>query len=359
MRPSPGTGMDPGRQPADRRPGPDTEHLRLATKVARLYYQRGMRQPEIAARLHLSQARVSRLLRSAQQIGIVRVSIVSPPGLHGDLEDELERRYGLLDAHIADVAETDGEDRFAEELGRFAAEYLQATLFNLGVVAFLSWSRPLMAMVRWLEPTARPAASHIVEMLGSLQDPAVQLHVSQATQRLAEITGAEPVFLPTPGVVASSEIREVMLSQNPFATRALEMHEQAEVAFVGVGTVPLSELLRRRMVLLSPEEVDELKRNGAVGNINLHFYDIDGHIVPSPLDGRVIGMRLEQLARVPRSTAVAGGPAKHEAIRGALMGGWVRALITDLSTAEALLNMAPSAPPVRPAGAAQWPVESP
>jgi DNA-binding transcriptional regulator LsrR (DeoR family) len=307
-----------------------------------------MRQPEIAARLHLSQARVSRLLRAAQDLGIVRVTIVSPPGLHGDLEDELELRYGLLDAHVVDVSETDDEDRYAAELGRLAAEYLQASLFNLGTVAFLSWSRPLMAMVRWLEPTPRPAATYVVEMLGSLQDPAVQLQVSQTTQRFAEITGGEAIFLPTPGVVASAEMREVMLEHNPFATRALQMHDGIDVAYVGIGTVPLSELLRRRMVLLSAEEVRTLERAGAVGNINLHFYDIDGRIVASPLDGRVIGMRLEQLASVQRSTAVAGGPAKFEAIRGALMGGWARALITDTVTAEALLEMAPPAVPIRP-----------
>ena len=327
----------------------DAEQLRLATKVARLYHERGMRQPEIAARLHLSQARVSRLLRTAVDLGIVRITLVPPSGLHGDLEDELEMRYGLLDAHVVDVIDPDDEDLYAEELGRLAAGYLQPTLFDLGVVAFLSWSRPLMSLARWLEPLVRPAASHVVEMLGSLQDPAEQLRVSQATQRFAKVIGAEPVFLPTPGVVASPETMKMMLSENPFAARALGMHGHADTAFVGVGTVPLSELLRRKMVLFSPREVKDLERRGAVGNINLDFYDFDGRRVSSPLDGRVIGMTLDQLASVQRTTAVAGGPVKHQAIRGALVGGWVRALITDPPTAEALLGMAPAAAPARSA----------
>ena len=43
------------------------ERLRLITKVARLYYERGMRQPEIARQLCLSQAMVSRLLTGSAQ----------------------------------------------------------------------------------------------------------------------------------------------------------------------------------------------------------------------------------------------------------------------------------------------------
>ena len=37
--------------------------LRMMTKVARLYHSHGLRQTEIAARLGISQSRVSRLLQ--------------------------------------------------------------------------------------------------------------------------------------------------------------------------------------------------------------------------------------------------------------------------------------------------------
>ena len=40
-----------------------TDELRLMTRVARMYYERGLNQPEIATRLDLSQATISRLLK--------------------------------------------------------------------------------------------------------------------------------------------------------------------------------------------------------------------------------------------------------------------------------------------------------
>ena len=56
-------------------------------------------------------------------------------------------------------------------------------------------------------------------------------------------------------------------------------------------------------------------------------------------DDRVIGIELEQLKRVPRAIAVAGGPGKTEAIHAALVGGWINCLITDTYTAKRLLEM--------------------
>ena len=61
------------------------DHLRLLIKVARLYHEQDMVQPEIARRLHISQPRVSRLLREAVSRGIVRTTVVTPPGLRWTL----------------------------------------------------------------------------------------------------------------------------------------------------------------------------------------------------------------------------------------------------------------------------------
>ena len=62
------------------------------TKVARLYYEHGVRQPEIARRLHVSQPRVSRLLKQAELQGIVRTTVVVPKGVQTGLEEALQER---------------------------------------------------------------------------------------------------------------------------------------------------------------------------------------------------------------------------------------------------------------------------
>lgn len=59
-------------------------------KVARLYHEQGLRQPEIASRLNMSQSRVSRLLKEGLETGIVRTIVVEPPGMFSALEDGVQ-----------------------------------------------------------------------------------------------------------------------------------------------------------------------------------------------------------------------------------------------------------------------------
>src|SRR3981081_3745877 len=88
-------GIAAARRAPVRSPAPD--QLRLLTKVARMYHERGLRQPQIAAQLHISQPRVSRLLKQAVEIGIVRTMVVPPSGVYTDLEEAIEQRYGIDD----------------------------------------------------------------------------------------------------------------------------------------------------------------------------------------------------------------------------------------------------------------------
>jgi DNA-binding transcriptional regulator LsrR (DeoR family) len=328
------------------RPGPPDEfdQLRLMTKVARLYHERNVRQQEIARRLHLSQPRVSRLLRRAEEAGIVRTTVVVPVGMHTELEDELEARFGLLDAHVVDVA-YETEEEIARDLGVAAASHIQTVLFDLDVVGFTSWSRPLQAMVAALQPTQRRAARYVVEMLGGLGHPATQHEVAHATQRLADLTGAEAVFLRTPGVVRSPEVREAIVAQDPYVQQALGMLENIDLALVGIGTLSLSEPLHRSGNTFSPEQLDELRSRGAVGNVNLRFFDEVGRAVESPLDETVIGVTIDQLRRAGRSVVVSGGPSKWRPIHAALLGAWIDVLVTDVGTAEELLRGAAGATP--------------
>ena len=70
--------------------------VRLLTKVARMYHERGVRQADIATALNISQAKVSRLLKRAESVGIVRTIVTVAPGVHAELEEQLEEKYGCL-----------------------------------------------------------------------------------------------------------------------------------------------------------------------------------------------------------------------------------------------------------------------
>src|SRR5215212_617828 len=93
------------------------EELRLMAKTARLYYERGMSQSEIAIQLDISQATVSRLLKRALEQKIVQISVTLPAGFHADLEDELQKKYNLKEAIVVDAASDDDDEQIQRVLG--------------------------------------------------------------------------------------------------------------------------------------------------------------------------------------------------------------------------------------------------
>ncbi|WP_433164544.1 sugar-binding transcriptional regulator [Kribbella sp. CA-247076] len=318
---------------AVRQPGLD--ELRLLAKVARMYHEKGIRQPKIAAELNLSQARVSRMLKQAVDVGIVHTVVTMPSGVHSDLEDELQGRYGLRDAVVVDTLGVD--DDVLPALGSGAAAYIDMTLTGGHVIGISSWSETLISAVDRMPRKSVPVVDKVVQIVGGLGDAAVQMQATRLTARFAELTGGMPVYLPAPGLVGTSAVRRAMM--NDVSVRdVLGTWGQLTDALVGIGSLEPSPLLQRSGNAVAQADQDELRRLGAVGDVCFRFFDEEGRHVRSTFDQRVIGVTAKELLAVPRRIGVAGGDRKFSAIRAALLGGWVNILITDLAMADRLLD---------------------
>lgn len=312
------------------------EELRLLTKVAHLYHLHGLNQREIAHQLDLSQATVSRLLKRAVSEGVVRITVSMPPGVFGDLEEDLRRRFGLRDVIVVDSEHPDDEIGIQHALGAAAAFYLENTLKSDEVIGISSWSATLLAMVDAMHPLPRQTQALVVQILGGIGLPEAEVHASRLTDRLAKLVNGSARFLTAPGIVGSNEARDILLS-DPYVAAAVELFDRLTLALVGIGSVQPSELLASSGNIYSEDELEMLRRGGAVGDVCLRFFDAAGQPVITPLNERVIGIPLEKLQHVERTVGIAGGRRKHAAIRGALMGRWINVLITDRFTAEELL----------------------
>lgn len=93
-----------------------------------------------------------------------------------------------------------------------------------------------------------------------------------------------------------------------------------------------------RTGFLTPEQMADLRRQGAVGDILMRYFDAFGRRVPTPLESRIISPEWEDIRRIPHVVVMAAGPTKVEPILGALRGGFCHCLITDTETAEQALQ---------------------
>lgn len=309
--------------------------VRLMTKVARMYHERGIRQADIASTLHISQARVSRLLKRATEVGIVRTIVVVEQGVHTDLEEALEAKYGLLEAVVVDI-EGDEQD-ILSGLGSAGAAYLEATLTGGERIGISSWSQTLLSIVDKMRPFRTVGADSVIQLVGGIGVSSVQAQATRLLSEMASLIGASPTFVPAPGLVGTQAIRKSLL-KDPAMESVAAAWESLTLALVGIGSLQPSQLLRDSGNAIAPGDQSKLLAADAVGDVCHRFFTADGLLVPSDLDKRIVGIAPSTFRAIPRRIGLAGGTRKHDAIRAAITGGWVNVILTDIATARALLD---------------------
>jgi len=315
-----------------------TDHNRLLVKIARLYYEQDMTQGEIAKRLRLSRQKVQRLLHQARDHGVVRIGIRPTMGIFADLEKSLEEQFGLREAVVVESTANEDQLTLARDVGVGAAEYLLRVVQSHDRIV-LSWGGSLLGMVNALShhPPVEMEDVTVVQGLGGLVDPNNEVHAADLTRRLARALGAKAVLLPAPGIAGSQSAREAFGS-DPHVAEVLQKARTANLAFMGIGAPRPNSILVQKGKIVTWQELATLKKRGAVGDINLRYFDSSGQSVASELDDRVIGLTLAEIKHIDHVVGVAGGAEKFKAIRAALEGKLINVLVTDHMTAERLVG---------------------
>ena len=304
-------------------------------QIARLYYQEGLSQAEIAECIGLSRSQVSRLLAEAERVGVVRIYIEEVDERDRDLEQALEENLGLVDAVV--VHRLGSHDRAVRTLlGRAAAGYLAETLANGDIVGVTS-GYTLREVIRFLKrPQARELK--VVQLMGGEGATALQSYPEALARDCAQALGAILLSLHAPLVVENSAVRDVILS-TASVRAVVAMWERLTVVLMGVGDVsPEGSLFKAGW--FTSDDVRALLDAGAVGVVCGQFFDEQGRRVASPTDERIIATPLGLFRKVPRTIAVAGGSTKAAALLGAIRGGYCNTVITDDHTAREVLARA-------------------
>jgi DNA-binding transcriptional regulator LsrR (DeoR family) len=308
------------------------EEQRLLVKVSKMYYEEGLSQDDIILRLNLSRSKISRLLQQARDEGIVQITVNTPKHLFSELETRLEKLFGLYEAIVVETHAGDSQENIIRDLGIAAAGYLERSVGTTTTIG-ISWGSTLHGMVAALHSNRLPKTK-VVQIIGGLGQPEAEVHATDLCHRLARSLGSQLTLLPAPGIVSTEQARDVLMA-DLFIQRAMSMFDHLDIAFVGIGTPTPESLLGS---ILSSTEMETLRQNGAVGDIALRFFDIQGQPVQSEIDQRVIGITFAQLKRTRRVVGISGGVEKFQSVLGALRGKLINVLITDSINAEKLLQ---------------------
>lgn len=318
------TGTPRGPRPAD---GP--LHLVQLAQVVERYYRGGETKSSIAKDLGLSRFKVARLIDEAIARGLVRIEVSMPESpLDLALSESLRKRYGLRQAVVL-AAQDMPPDFRRQELGAVASSVLAETVDEDSIVG-ISWGRTLDKMAAALPPL--PGCT-VVQIIGAVTGAGISLNSHDVVRRVAGRSGGAVYAFHAP-LIAPDTPTARSLRRDPEVARSLEQFERLTCAVVAIGSWdPMDSMMARSF---EPEMRERISRLGVVADIGASLIDRDGRSVKTPVDERRLAISGAQLRAVPEVIAVAGGVEKTEAIRAALLGGWVNTLITDSDVARGL-----------------------
>lgn len=298
-------------------------------QASRLYYELGETQSRVAELLGVTRPQVSRLLKRARAEGIVEIRIVDQASAESSAGDELRRRFGLAAVHLAPPL-VGPEEISRRMIGRLAADVLRGAIRD-GAVVGVGEGASISAMADAVaadEPLHETGAT-VIPLCGGywFGGPA-----REPFRRVADGIGGVPLGLMAPGLV-DDPATKTALCAHAGVRRIIDLWERLEVAAFGIGGPVWTA------AALGAEVAADLDRSGAVGEILVSPFDLDGRLVGDALRARTIGLDVRQFGHVPIRICVAGGPAKVRPILGALRGGFATILVTDQPTAEAVLAL--------------------
>lgn len=305
-------------------------------RVARLYYQDGQSQQQIATSLGVSRSNVSRMLTMAAEVGIVEIRIIDPAGRDPELEARLRGEFGLRDARVAARGRDRGIVDPLQTVGVQAARLLLETLDDRTTLA-LSWGTALQAMV-WATTSDRHYAAHLVQLVGGLSAISNEISGQELVRELASrLRGATYRYLHAPAVLASQEARDSLLAEAS-VQQTLDLARRADVAYVGIGTPSHgSSAAVVDSLHLTAREAKRFWGRRPVGDIAARYFDAYGDPLDGPVQDRVLAVEVEDLLKIPTVVGVAAGRVKALGVLGALRGRLVDVLVCDDGLARAVL----------------------
>jgi DNA-binding transcriptional regulator LsrR (DeoR family) len=302
----------------------------LIIKCCKLYYEDSLTQDEISKNLGISRPTVSRLLDEGRKQGIVKIEILNPlKNNYEDLERDIEKKYNIRETIIVD--DNDDENIQKKVAAKAAAQYLQRIVKKDNKIG-VSMGTTIKNISKYITQNQR-LQLQFIPLVGGIGQIQIDIHPNQIVMDLARAYNGEFKLLHVPAVVSNADIRDNFIKEKSI-NEILMIGKSVDIAVVGIGSPVIKRSTMMKSGYFDIEDIRKFKKEGAVGDICLQFYNINGEFKNFQFNKRVVGITLEDIRNIKTVIGVACGNDKVQAIKGALKGNFLDVLITDYSTAK-------------------------
>lgn len=301
--------------------------------VAKMYYVDHMRQNDIAAFLGMSNMMVSRLLKRAEEEGIVTIQVRSPENLSLELGSCVQKKFPRLRDVLVVVPEAKQDPRKA--VGEAAAEYVSGILQKDSVLG-ISWGRTISEFAHAMREADATHVKVIQMSGGFLCTDDYEMMPSNLVKVASERMHAGALFLNAPMFVASSEMRAALM-QDPLVEHLNTLYDQMQITVFGISSLE-TQTTMKKVGILSERDEQELTACGAVGDVCGFFLDAKGQVVNWSKTPCYMGASLQQIAGASHAVCLATGEEKAGILTLAVEQGYCNTLVISADLAKALLK---------------------
>ena len=314
---------------------------RLIYKVCCLYYQDGMNQKEIGDYLGVSRSSVLRMLQNGRDRGIVTIEIHNPATFnYGKLEKQLETKYGFKDVVIVEESVLDSKSDAAAYIFGQAADYLYSLLregYRIGVTMGHTLDNVLQTNKTY-EKFDNILCVPIVGGISQGAKDGMDVQGNDIARKFADKFGGKYLQFLSPAMFSDKRILETFL-QEKSVNFIFDEFKKIDVAVVGIGVPTGDDHTLVKAGYSTQKELKALAVEGAVGDITLQFFDKEGNTDKfHNFNDRVAAISMDVFRKIPLRIGIASGEKKVEAVKGAVNGGLINILITNVECAKKLIS---------------------
>ncbi|MGL5692876.1 MAG: sugar-binding transcriptional regulator [Peptostreptococcaceae bacterium] len=305
---------------------------REAIKVAYYYYKQQYSQQEIAEKFNFSRQKVNRLLKKANEEGIIEIKINGVENFNIKLEDEIEKTFNLKEVIVV-------ENKQENQLFIEAAKYIELKIdnyirknnkCNIGV----TWGETLNKLTNYINYQNNNIS--VTQLVGGINTKDIFINPQQITNNLAMKLNAQGYNLFAPAIIENINAKEILMSEIN-TTQIKSRFNNVNISIVGIGDFSIdSTFIKQGHV--NDEDYKRLLSKNAVGDVCLRVFDQDGKIVDEKFNNKVVGIEVEEYKKIDFKIGIAFGERKAKAIIGAIKGNFIDALITDEETASLIIQ---------------------
>ena len=242
------------------------------------------------------------------------------------LERQLQQLLNLPEVYVV-PGDSDQDENVKRDMGKIAAQLLHANVKENDIIT-LTGGSTVAEVAHMVSETPRLNKVLFVPARGGIGQKHEYL-ANTIISKIAKKTGGKYLLLHVPDLL-SDETYKSLINEDQ-VKETLEVIRNANILIHGIGDAML--MAKRRMV--AEKTIQYLVERKAIGEAFGYYFAKDGEIVYKM---NTIGVHLDDLDRIPKIIALAGGKSKADAILAVLKHSFRQTLVTDEGAAKEIIK---------------------